>query len=249
MSVIIATTIKGTNIKKELINKGMIHAGSLYSPRRKQNVDFDYLLDYEKCCPEFAKEYFAHLKEKCTDLNDDEIKEMLFMPVYLKDDDDDTVTYMLNYSYDTSAVTAISRAFPELVIACTQTSEGWFAGSTYMKNDMLCTKTGVTCQSILYGITRKQFKNIDAKTVCISLPVDNTDKYFAKIYVNPDGLRRENLIDEDGDRFAYDIIDKSKTITVYRTLADGKKFKETMTWSELKNRNEVARQNYKKSRH
>lgn len=244
MSVIIATTIKGTNIKNELINNGMIHAGSLYSSRRKKDVNFDYLLDYEKCSPEFAKEYSEYLKKTYPEMTDANIKQALFMPIYLTDDAD-TVTYMLNYNYDTSAVTAISKAFPELMISCTQTSEGCFAGSTYMKNNVLCTKSGTPSETILYGITAKQVKNIDDATVCISLPIDSSDKYFAKIYVNPNELRHENLIDKTGNRFAYDIVDTKKNITVYRTLADGKKFKETITWIELKNRNKVTRNEYR----
>ena len=154
MSVITSHHIssKKDNLFDRLVDAGVIHEGEIYSPRRKEMMQFEHVFDYTKCDAEtrkeieeinkknmehYAKSLADGFPEKMTkEEQEEKIKDVEkcdyhLMPVYSYKG---SVGWNLNYGEDTMPAVAISRMFPKETFDYLQTTEGRLDVDCMIKN-------------------------------------------------------------------------------------------------------------------
>lgn len=253
MSVITAHALKFENAKARLEAAGVCPPDVLHNSRGEAR-SFDHVLDFGRCNQEFAAEVRKHYEEtgyrmwneetqkhdKKGEYTQQELDELCKFPIQFEDDD--TVLWLINYGSNDNPGVAISKLFPNDVMVYHESTEGHLKGSVYVKDGHDCTKDGRPIEGLIpcYSVTGIPGNN---KQVRVSVPVDNTDKRFAFVYADKNNVQDANLL-YGGKKKNLCVEHKDADVTVYRQLADGTKTKQTMTYGELREMVDKAREEY-----
>ena len=106
----------------------------------------------------------------------------------------------------------------------------WNSGyDNYYVGGRCCTPDGHIYDAVIPDVNVKSIKDTGDGRKCVSIYVDTTDKYPAKLYV------AENDILSKGGMYKRDVVirDKSQPITLYRTLADGQRLKQDYSYDKV----------------
>lgn len=269
MSVITVHSIKGTvndkPIYDKLVEDGIIHEADLWSPRRKEEVHFDSVLDYQKCtddvkaliderCANDVPKFRKNNEGRVTEADIEEYAkhsnvQQFNMPV--SRGTDGSVVWSLNYAYDDTPLTAICKLYPETRFEYYASTEGHLETSCYVKDDKLCNADGKYFDKYMY-VNKNAIKKVkDSDSMQVNVWVDSKDKQSAKFYVKSDAIEAADLTGThswcDNKRKVF-IEDKDKPITLYRTLENGERSKESWTLNDLSEAMDACKNEWRKQK-
>lgn len=267
MSVITIHGVKGTVGDKPLFDKlvedGVIHEGTLWSPKRKQEVQFNSIFDYQKCtdavkaiiaerCANDVPKFRKNNEGRVTEADIEEYAkhscvEQFNMPV--SKGNDGSVVWSLNYCYDDTPLTAISTLYPDTRFEYYASTEGHLDTSCYVKNDKLCNKDGKYFDKYML-VNKSAIRKVrDSDSMQVNIWVNSKDKQSAKFYVKEDAVEVSDLTGThswQADKRKIFIEDKSKPITLYRTLENGERSKEEWMLDDLVKAVDDCKNDYRK---
>jgi hypothetical protein len=247
---------------QKLVDCGIIHSVDIIRPNGEIHT-LDNVLDYALCSKEEAEKYKAEVIKKGgkeysekagkfvrVNLTPDQVEEAMLMPVSKPEDVPGGVRWFCKRVYETP-LKMIAAKFPDEVFAFREYYSHYFSCSYHYNNKGLCTKDGKHLDAWLTSVKGKQIKFQDENTAKISVSFNNTDKYFAKIYlpkfcVLPQDFKEGYDITPE-KRFDICVENKDKQIMVYRTLENGDFKKEPHTWEELREILKTTKEEWRKN--
>lgn len=263
MSVQTMGKVECQGLRDKLISGGFVHPFTFENLDGSRAKDWDTVLDYEKCNSDAWKEQKARiLKTGVRSYKDGEWVRRDYPEKYANEQlgkyqlgfsaDGNEAYWFSSYNYDDDPAYYISEALPDEVLKFTREYEGRFDSSYYVKNGNYVTSAGDKVYDSLYRVHGSCIKEMPNGQMRISVPVDNTDKRFAQIYVPKSDVQPTYLADGEpplhtANHFTV-CLTKEKDIAVYRQFADGTKRKDFMTAHELNKANENAKQIYQEQK-
>lgn len=237
------------NLFQRLVDCGAIHPKDIVYPNGEVR-HLDRVLDYAMCSEEHARQYKAWLLERGeqtfdaevggfvrTDLSPERIEELMVMPVGVGQDGTGAVHWYCNRIDETPGI-MIAAKFPDEIFTFREMYGHRVTSAYHFNNDGPCTSDGRHLDAWLTTVKGKQVKSQDENTAKINIPFNNTDRYFAKIYlpkycVVPHDYKEGNEITPE-KYFDIYVEDMNKNIPVYRTLENGEFKKDYYTWAQLR---------------
>jgi len=115
MSCISTYVLEKKGIKKVLEKEGWIHAGDLWSDRRKENVHFDHLFDVK------AKDAVLYDRLAACFSNPERAEAMMNWPVWFKGDD--AMCWDVNYGFSDTPAFVLAISYPDELFHLTEYME------------------------------------------------------------------------------------------------------------------------------
>lgn len=253
------------DIFDRLKSEGVIHEADIWSPKRREYVHFDNVFDYEKCDKSTSDENVKHHQERAeryaadvnsdANLSDDEKADKIsnnakcdtnLLPVYKSENGG--VSWQLNYQSDDTPSVAISRRYPDEIFDYYQQTEGHLDVSCKCKNNKDCTPDGRPYEGLISHISNKNITSVNDNTYRVKLYIDSTDMRAAFMYVDKADVKPVDYTHTHSRHENYsDIVvrNKSDNFTLYRTLEDGTKAKESWSYGDLSNAIKASKREFR----
>ena len=256
MSVITYHEVNSANgdIFKRLKDEGIIYPADLWSPKRSEYVHFDNVFDIKKCDRKAYDEYMVHyskIEDRVVNdirqnrgLSQREVEALIknrnkrephLMPVH--ESKSGGMAWALNYGSNDFPTVALGNKYPDEIFDYYQQTEGHLDVSCKFKNNKDCTADGQPYENLIVNIPSSQIREVNEDTLCVNLYVDSSDKRPAFLYVNKNDVKPFDYTESNSrtkDNKDIVIRDNSKPVTLYRTLSDGTKSKESWSVDDLK---------------
>lgn len=246
------------NLKERLIADGYVHAGVLHRAKDGAAIPFPNVVDYQKCDSEMAgrmREGYEESgkrvlnpetrKRETVPYTEQELNEKLLYPVRFSEDGN-TMMWNVAWTDNSAPGDFVTKAYPTEVMEYRHSYDGKLVSSSYIRDGELCTADGKSVREMI-TVPEKQVKDMENGFSRVTLPVDVTDKSFACVYVPTKDIQPRDLRRDSG-RMNVCIHDLNQDVTVYRTLENGERTKDSLAWEDVCKMHQEAKEDYRESK-